>query len=70
MKKIKEEQKDEFISIASHEMKTPLITVKAYLQMLELSLVENSEDANLYVKKQRKGSTFYFTLPVRMTEPQ
>lgn len=49
--KIKEEQKDEFISIASHEMKTPLTTAKAYLQMLELSLDENDEDTNLYAKK-------------------
>jgi PAS domain S-box-containing protein len=49
--KIIEEKKDEFISIASHEMKTPLTTAKAYLQMLELSLYENNEDANLYAKK-------------------
>jgi two-component system CheB/CheR fusion protein len=32
---MREERKDEFISIASHEMKTPLTTAKAYLQMLE-----------------------------------
>ncbi|MDB5279255.1 MAG: domain S-box protein [Ferruginibacter sp.] len=49
--KLNEERKDEFISIASHEMKTPLTTAKAYLQMLELSVNESEEDAKLYVKK-------------------
>ena len=49
--KLKEERKDEFISIASHEMKTPLTTAKAYLQMLELSLDENDGPVNLYAKK-------------------
>ncbi len=49
--KVKEEEKDEFIGIASHELKTPLTTAKAYLQMLEISLDENDKEAKLFAEK-------------------
>ena len=44
------EQRDEFISIASHEMKTPLTTAKGYIELLLLSLSEENQTA-LYVSK-------------------
>ncbi len=43
-------QKDEFIGIASHEMKTPLTTAKGYIQLLLLSLSEGDQTA-LYATK-------------------
>lgn len=50
--KLNDERKDEFLSIASHEMKTPLTTAKAYLQMLEISMDEcEDEEAYLFTKK-------------------
>jgi signal transduction histidine kinase len=51
MLQIKEnqERKDEFIGIASHELKTPLTTIKGYMDLL--AMTEETQPQKLYVQK-------------------
>ncbi|MGN6394944.1 MAG: ATP-binding protein [Mucilaginibacter sp.] len=47
-------QKDEFLSIASHELKTPITSMKAFLQVLERMKLPNEQAANFIVKATRQ----------------
>jgi PAS domain S-box-containing protein len=43
-RKIMELQKDEFLSIASHELKTPLTVIRAYSQLLKTKIIQVNEN--------------------------
>lgn len=44
-------QKDEFFNIASHELKTPVTTIKGYSQLLNQMLKKGDKNAKVYLEK-------------------
>jgi PAS domain S-box-containing protein len=54
-RKLLEKQKDDFISVASHELKTPVTTIKAYSGILEEVLEESGHPESVEIMKKLDG---------------
>lgn len=52
--KVNENMKDEFISIASHELKTPLTTIKGFFQLIKRDVSEHTSLGSFVVKAERQ----------------
>ncbi len=48
-------RKDEFLAIASHELKTPLTTIKAYIDLIKMKAPKKNTDIVLYASRVNDG---------------
>jgi signal transduction histidine kinase len=48
------QKKDEFLNVASHELKTPVTSIKAYIQILNKILKPADQSASLFLSKAEK----------------
>lgn len=51
-----ENMKIDFVSMAAHELRTPLSTIRGYLELLAYQKPDDTEKIQLYVKQARKSS--------------
>jgi two-component system, OmpR family, phosphate regulon sensor histidine kinase PhoR len=66
-----EKQKDSFIGIASHELKTPITTMKGYAQILEKRLFDRGDSKDIYLIQNVNKQTDRLTrLNQRLTQYQ
>ncbi len=65
-RKMLEKQKDDFIGLASHELKTPVTAIKAYSELLEENLSDPPGNGNLRLLKNMNGQVDRLTDLIRM----
>ncbi|MBK7883238.1 MAG: PAS domain S-box protein [Chitinophagaceae bacterium] len=54
-RKLLEKQKDQFIGIASHELKTPVTSIKGYAQILQQLFIESGDQQSVELIKKMDG---------------